>query len=114
MPSEPVRLPGGFFVSGRVSVTCDGSTFDIAVKDGGIVLNADSIGSLLKLKKEGEHLISEIKSLSPATSSNHQQKLPDGGVKIMVQDRPVGNLVESSGKISFRPTPLQFFKKLFL
>ncbi|MEP2775174.1 MAG: hypothetical protein ABJQ29_02250 [Luteolibacter sp.] len=120
MPNEPVRLPvrlpGGLSVSGKLALSCGDSSYDVDFNHGTITLDADSFGSLLNLKKEAENLLSQIKPARPnpaAVVASAPTPLPGGEIHITVKKRPVGKLVDTNGKITFRPTPLQFLKKLF-
>jgi hypothetical protein len=116
MSSEPARLPGGLQITGKLSISCESSSFALSFIDDRIVLDADSFGSLFKLRKEAESLLSLPQSTISVQRSEKGKRpsfIPKQGILVTVKGRPAGNIVETDSGMGFRPTPLQFLKNLF-
>ncbi len=120
MHVEP-RQPKGLQIQGAMHVSCGDFEFRVELAPSRIVADFPSFGMLLRARKEGEELKSAIDRLPPLPGATPSPRPPNSGLPaalvgteifVAVNSRPVGKIVQESGSLRFRPTPLQFLKRL--
>lgn len=114
MPNDPLKLPCGLLISGKISISSQQNTFELTFSEGAITLNANSLRALLKLKSESRYLLTQAKNLSLPESLKTQGEnslIPGGAITVAVKGRPLGKILPLDSGVRFRLTPLLFLKK---
>jgi hypothetical protein len=122
MPADSLPRPGLHF-EGALHVSCGDFEFRLELTPARLVADFPSFGMLLRARKEGEELKTVIDRLPPLpplpgptraspTGAGLGQVLADTEIFVAVNSRPVGKVTRENGAFRFRPTPLQFFKRL--
>lgn len=120
MHVEPHQRPG-LHMEGVMQISCGDFQFRVELTPSRIVADFPSFGMLLKARREGEELKSAIDRLPPLPGTTPSAGTPGVGLPaalagtdifVAVNSRPVGKIVQELSSLRFRPTPLQFFKRL--
>ena len=117
MPIDRGSRAKSLGITGSLRIRCGDFHFKLKLTPEHFAADFPSFGMLLRAKSMGEsfgEMIADIPA-PPAFPSSKGQSTPfleEKTIYATVNDRPVGKLHLSGGKLSFRPTPLSFLFKL--